>query len=246
MASVRLLPPFNYETLEGNQIRVLTLLPGPESDPICCEFHIVSRIAAASSFSALSYCWGSEPRILETIVISRVVIDDGVVGNKVVSSSCDRRLPVWPNLYHALVALRRASQEPQRLWIDAVCINQSCLLEKKNQIRHMSQIYISALNVIIWLGEAGGESDFVMDSISNGSVNNFTTQRFMLGTIAIFARPWFQRTWIVQEFVLNQAAPLIACGCKRMITWEDFKRAYIAAFPFGQLGPSSLTQSLRN
>jgi hypothetical protein len=244
MAGVRLLPPFNYETLEENQIRVLTLLPGPESDPICCEFHIVSRIAAASSFSALSYYWGSVPRVLKTIVISKVVIDDGVVGSKVVSG--DRRLPVWPNLYHALVALRRASQEPQRLWVDAVCINQSCLLEKKNQIRHMSQIYISALNVIIWLGEAGGDSDFVMDSISNDSVNNFTTQRFMLGMIAIFARPWFQRTLIVQEFVLNRAAPLIACGCKRLITWEDFKRAYMAAFPLGQLGPSSRIQSLRN
>jgi hypothetical protein len=59
----------------------------------------------------------------------------------------------------------------------------------------------------------------------------------MLGIIAMLARPWFTRTWIVQEFVLNRASPLMACGFKRMITWDDFMEAYIAAFPLGKSNP---------
>jgi hypothetical protein len=65
----------------------------------------------------------------------------------------------------------------------------------------------------------------------------------MLGIIAILARPWFTRTWIVQEFVLNRASPLIACGFKQMITWDDFMEAYIAAFPLGKSHPVPVSEA---
>jgi hypothetical protein len=98
-------------------------------------------------------------------MINKVVIGDTVVAG-------DRRLPVWPNLYNALAALQRGSQEPLPLWIDAICINQTCASEKAEQIRHMDQIYTSASNVIIWLGEAGDDSDYVIDSISSKLTSN--------------------------------------------------------------------------
>jgi Heterokaryon incompatibility protein (HET) len=224
------LPSFEYDILEADYIRVLTLLPGQEIDPICCEFQIVSQGAAVSTFSALSYWWGPEPRNLDTILINRVVMGDTTVAG-------DRSLPIRPNLYNALVALRRGSQEALPLWIDAICINQTCASEKAEQIRHMDQIYTSASNVIIWLGEAGDDSDYVMDSISNKLTSDYTTPRFMASIIAILARPWFTRTWIVQEFVLSRASPLMACGFKSMITWDAFMGAYNAASQLSKSHP---------
>ncbi|KAK0702799.1 heterokaryon incompatibility protein-domain-containing protein [Lasiosphaeris hirsuta] len=207
-------PLFEYDNLARDEIRVLTLLPGNDADPIRCEFKSLKRTAAASTFSALSYLWGPEPQDYETIIVG----------------GC--RLPIRPSLHDALVALRRASLEKQRLWVDALCINQFSPEEKKHQIRQMGQIYTCASSVTVWLGKAAGDSDYVMDTISAGRSAEYTTRRFMTAMIAIFNRPWFTRTWVVQEFVLNRKPPVIACGFnKPLISWTDFNDAYVTAFP---------------
>jgi hypothetical protein len=52
-----------------------------------------------------------------------------------------------------------------RFWVDAICIdqakNQASLQEKACQLDLMANIY-SRLNVLIWLGPAGNDSDDVM------------------------------------------------------------------------------------
>lgn len=40
-----------------------------------------------------------------------------------------------------------------RIWIDAICINQSDDAEKSVQVAMMADIYAGAKNVIVWLGE---------------------------------------------------------------------------------------------
>jgi Heterokaryon incompatibility protein (HET) len=220
------LPSFEYDKLGEDQIRVLTLLPGNDSNIIRCEFESLLRSAAASTFSALSYLWGPEPQVYDSIVITKSSGETGkVVG--------DSRLSIWPSLHDALVALQRASSSKQRFWIDALCINQKSVEEKTHQIRQMSKIYSGASSVTVWLGNAADDSDYVMDTIMSNLTAEYTTQRFMAAMIAVFMRPWFTRTWIVQEFVLNRKSPLIACGLKRFITWDKLKDAYVAAFPQG-------------
>jgi hypothetical protein len=46
----------------------------------------------------------------------------------------------------------------QTVWVDAICINQSDVDERSQQVRFMSDIYSSAREVLIWLGY-GGESE---------------------------------------------------------------------------------------
>jgi hypothetical protein len=59
---------------------------------------------------------------------------------------------VTKNLYLALLRLRHPETE-RTLWVDALCINQVDLDEKRHQIALMADIYTKASTVIMWLGE---------------------------------------------------------------------------------------------
>jgi len=48
--------------------------------------------------------------------------------------------------------LRRSGQ-PRILWVDAICINQSDLVEKSHQVSFMGEIYSKTTQCLIWLGE---------------------------------------------------------------------------------------------
>ncbi|KAH8788003.1 heterokaryon incompatibility [Diaporthe sp. PMI_573] len=56
----------------------------------------------------------------------------------------------------------RYPQQPRTLWIDAVCIDQSSLEERGEQVTRMSSIYQNASRVIVWLGNGSEESDLAM------------------------------------------------------------------------------------
>ena len=58
-------------------------------------------------------------------------------------------LSVTENLHHALLQLRQMA-DVQHLWIDAICINQSNLREREQQVSIMGDIIASA-EVIVWL-----------------------------------------------------------------------------------------------
>src|SRR5271170_2780815 len=117
---------------EYNQIRIATIQPGCESDPISCTLDI-NGLFTAPAFEALSYAWGQEKN-MQTIKLQGTDWE------------------VTPNLYAALRALRKTS-EPRRMWIDAICINQRNNQEKGAQVGLMAEIYQSAVQVIAWLGQ---------------------------------------------------------------------------------------------
>ncbi|KAH8906655.1 hypothetical protein BR93DRAFT_958839 [Coniochaeta sp. PMI_546] len=131
-----------YKALQPGEIRLLRLLPSSTKwSKIQCSLE-PTTLRSDPDYKALSYTWGQEPP-------RHTIICDG------------KPFPVRPNLYSALRRLRRATQ-PLTLWIDAICINQEDLDEKKSQIPLMSDIYYQAERVIIWLGERANGSDKAM------------------------------------------------------------------------------------
>lgn len=222
-------PRFTYKALEQDCIRILTLLPAEKPyDPIRCTIRSISRADAASCYSALSYVWGPEQPCasMETIT----VLDVGLDGQ-----AADCVLAIRHNLHGALMALRQALPAegiPPRLWIDAVCINQNDASEKTEQIQCMDQTYMSATNVVIWLGPSADDSDYVMDAIHKRAFVEYRSRRFITGLLAVLTRTWYSRTWIVQELVLNGASPLVACGTAGgLVTWSQIEEAYAKAIP---------------
>lgn len=73
----------------------------------------------------------------------------------------DEPITVGGELYRALRHLRN-DDEPRRIWVDALCINQYDIAERNDHVRIMGQIYANASHVRIWLGdEIGIEMGFV-------------------------------------------------------------------------------------
>jgi hypothetical protein len=70
-------------------------------------------------------------------------------------------MTVTKNAYLALQDLRCQEQD-QVLWVDALCINQDDNVEQGKQVQQMGSIYSEAKRVIIWLGEATYDTDYVM------------------------------------------------------------------------------------
>lgn len=101
-------------------------------------------------YEALSYAWGSDQKPHHLIV-------DGGHG-------CTR-LPITDSLMTALRHLRRPD-ESRKLWIDAVCINQSDHVELGSQVRRMGLIYKLAYRVVVWLGPQSDDSAHALATLS--------------------------------------------------------------------------------
>src|SRR6266536_990785 len=125
---------YSYTSLKEKQnARLLQLQPFTGDVNIEAKLVEVSlHDARECGYEALSYAWGP-PTFSE-----RIFIDN-------------EYLPVTANLLAALKSL--AEDKPRFLWIDAICINQTDLVEKSTQIPLMTEIYRSAKQVIVWLGE---------------------------------------------------------------------------------------------
>ena len=122
--------------LKPNGIRLLQI------QPCISDLAVIScRLKTASlddnensSYFALSYVWGS-PQSCQQILINGTIV------------SIRRNL--WSFLWHA----RKTPDLRDRwLWIDALCIDQSNLRERAEQVQIMSAIFRRAKLVVSWLG----------------------------------------------------------------------------------------------
>lgn len=119
------------ETLAEAQIRLLRLEPAASDSPVVCSTVPIS-IHDTHSYEAVSYLWG-DPAICEDIFCNGAA------------------LSVTTN---AAQALRRFRQEDRvrYLWLDQVCINQSNVEERSQQVSIMFKIFGLATRVLMWLG----------------------------------------------------------------------------------------------
>ena len=135
-----------YQRLDSErlQLRRLSLSPGDLHDPICGALETVS-LGEYPKYEALSYVWGNDMAPISMVLSGRDI-------------------PITQNLDTALRHLRHG-QLSRSLWVDAVCIDQSNVVERAEQVKLMNRIYHSASTVLIWLGPAADDSDVVMRSI---------------------------------------------------------------------------------
>jgi hypothetical protein len=74
-------------------------------------------------------------------------------------------LDVTPNCAAALHQLRHPTDEIT-LWIDSICIDQSSVSERNEQVAFMTDIYRDANKVIVWLGEGSEATDRAIDLLN--------------------------------------------------------------------------------
>jgi hypothetical protein len=136
--------------------------------------------------------------------------------------------PVTQNLYVALQQFRIAPSPwagERSVWIDAICINQDDLEERGREVKKMEMIYSKALSVQPWIGMPpvdkvslrhfavlGGWLEDVqftgleeleeLHSLEDLNFDLELPKSLWLAASMIFAEPYWQRLWILQEVVV--------------------------------------------
>lgn len=125
------------------------------------------------------------------------------------------------------------------LFIDALCIDQQDISEKNQQVTMMDKIFEGATTVIAWLGEADQDCCRLFEQLErsdrrrsrlgaslhrtllgrdlNRVASNADLQRYWQN---VSTRPFFSRTWIVQEIGLARDIA-VWCG-PYAVSWEAF------------------------
>lgn len=205
------LPPLQYQALKHpHNTRLLCLHPGSKEERIECSLFETSLDVGEYRYHALSYVWG-DPQLLHAIICN------------------GQSVKITGNLYSVFKRLRKESEEIM-LWVDALCINQStdldALRERAAQVEMMHAIYSAAESVFIDMGDVDEDTPALVCSLAlfsltptelwNEPLENWSDD--VLATVLIpklqgsfwqaFARfvhrPWLERVWMFQEFVLAQ------------------------------------------
>lgn len=224
------LSPYQYTPLSGpRSIRVILLekLSGQErQQDVRCHMEEI-HIDAREPFTALSYAWDSHRGTADIICDGRVIQ---------VSTNC-------------VAALRRFqnARVPERLWVDAICINQSDTAEKKVQLGIMGEIYVKAHQVRAWLGEHDKASELVfnfLDDLSKrpkyqGAPAGIKVARrwpdLSQSLVEFFGRSWFTRAWPIQEVALPLPGRVkVVCG-KDTMDFENIRIGWETLSDYGLL-----------
>lgn len=208
------------------EMRHMTIEHPPERTPAAIIADWQRKVGTPLAYYALSYTWGEG-------ATDRLININGT------------EVSIGANLEGALRNLRARRVTP--LWVDAICINQSDDVEKSIQVRSMSNIYESALAVIIWLGEARATTALAINFLKEHITLNFTrvshhndlaTTRFNPEYAVawdavgqdLLKRPWWMRMWVVQEVALARRT-VIFCG-PYDLPWDHLEIANDIGFAY--------------
>lgn len=183
------------------------------------------------AYEALSYVWGSPAA---RCIVS---IHDSANRGSSESDPSLQELAIGKNLAEALRHLRYTDRT-RALWIDALCIDQSNLAERGEQVRRMADIYSLAKRVVVWLGPEQNSSNLALSTLRYvGDQVEVTKNNYYLPSPTsekpdwckrevdlpydaetwhaveyLLWRPWFKRIWVCQEIQRAGSGVLVHCG----------------------------------
>ncbi|KAJ9604268.1 hypothetical protein H2200_011102 [Cladophialophora chaetospira] len=114
-------------------------------------------------------------------------------------------------------------------WIDAICIDQQSIRERNHQVQQMGQIYSGASEVIVWLGLEIKSRSLAIDFLLTNKVGrqkalasrksdeskHDLAERICDHLVALCHDEYWDRTWIIQEFLLARRV-IIMSGTLKM------------------------------
>jgi Heterokaryon incompatibility protein (HET) len=174
-------------------------------------------------FHALSYTWGTLQTTTDIVVNGQI-------------------LTITQSLEQILRAIRRPAADVA-IWIDAICINQSDVIERNCIVPRIATVYDSAIGVICYLGPFDDSANEALDFVQY--LQEPKMSRSSLGTwdiggdekigpeaylslcaalYKLLTRPYFRRVWILQE-VAYASNPLIGCGHRFDIRFDQLEKA---------------------
>ncbi|KAK1751136.1 heterokaryon incompatibility protein-domain-containing protein [Echria macrotheca] len=158
--------------------------------------------AGAPAYTAVSYTWGNDEA-------SEVIYID------------NQKFHVRPNLWSCLYYIGQdALRLGTRLWVDAICIDQSSAAERNAQVRRMDETYRQAAHVSVWLGLPSiPDHIFVPKHLLPVRTLEVDPFDWFDHLKDLANRPYWSRLWVIQEYLLGQDV-LLYCGNTRMLGFD--------------------------
>jgi len=221
---------YQYAPLKEGEVRLMHLLPVTGDDPslISCQLYHVP-IDSMPPYEALSYSWETD---LSGQTPHPTIYVDG------------KELKIMPSLEAFLRQHRHDHDSDLPLWIDAICVNQNDLVERRKQVAMMCRLYTQLARLVIWLGidddaEIKIATEFIQQYASAQREGQESVRKFQENLISRFretgfnysvllnkflSRSWFVRSWIVQEYVLGsqKGTAVFKCGSLQL-SLDDMK-----------------------
>jgi hypothetical protein len=186
-----------YKPLGTTEIRLVKIHPGSQEDQIQCSiFNVEQEMVPA--YEALSYVWGSsaDPKSI---------------------SLNGAPWKVNQNLEGALRRLRHL-EEDRVMWIDALSIDQSNILERNFQVTKMRDIYALAPKTLVWLGNGDNliiVIFFMMINLRSGEealnghlwmkdLEEDLRDNTLLAFSEIRGLDYWTRVWVAQEIMYSR------------------------------------------
>ncbi|KAK3326832.1 heterokaryon incompatibility protein-domain-containing protein [Apodospora peruviana] len=243
MSHIPQLPPRPlrpYQSLPPDSLRFLRVYPGAMTDPLVCSLQ-VAPLARLPDYEALSYCWGAQA----TEDASPSILVDGFtfkVTPNLHGALLRLRLRDQPRLLWVDAVcinqediLERNSQVTlmdqiyRRAKSVVVWLGEAILVDGKDVWSIPPLVEAARKNLKRTdLPIRNGTKDWIKyvlsnDWTSNGDLQNKKWNAIIKGLILMLQRPWFLRTWVIQEAALARDA-ILMCG-EHSATWADFYRA---------------------
>lgn len=168
-------------------------------------------------YKAISYTWGSNLNPKSVLVNGKVF---------------PLHINLWELIYHL-----KLREERSFLWADALCINQFNLRERNFHVQLMGRIYEKAESVIVWLGLPSKDRteinaiNFIEETTRYRKIHGDTRftnfylrpeqQQRWQTLLKMCEHRYWQRTWIIQEFLFASAIELL-CGA-RSLQWSEYE-----------------------
>lgn len=168
--------PFAYSPLPAADysIRILEVASDEKDRPVQVRLS-ESKTPLTQQYRCLSYVWGSPSDHTFDIILN------------------DCAFTVRKNLYDFLrMAGRRFPNTP--LWIDAICINQYDDEEKAVLVSRMTEIYSTATETLVWLGD-DAEVSSALEWLDTGSWD-WSTKAAFASLERLYADSYWTRMWV--------------------------------------------------
>ena len=211
---------FHYHPLQDGEFRIVVVKTGAPDGPLSAELWLtdVDHTSKGIIYNAVSHSWSHD--------------------------KADKEISIngWPTkISSGLYELLKFNRDQERernpnpnsgvpFWIDQICINQADEKDKAQQVPYMRRIYETANSIMVWLGPAADDSDLAIDLVRRFSTTYWKTgipadseilnledpelMRSWKALAALLRRPYWNRTWILQECTANMKNELVLCGSK--------------------------------